>query len=58
VTAGIDQDAYRRLLEHGSSCLVCRAVDEGGKNAGLPCEAGDQLYAEYRQARRGPAIRL
>jgi hypothetical protein len=49
------QAAYRRLLEHGSSCATCLAVNEEGENANLPCETGDRLYEEYRKAWHGPA---
>ncbi|GAB2870505.1 hypothetical protein GCM10027074_42640 [Streptomyces deserti] len=48
------QAALRRLGEHCASCPTCRAVDETGANAHLPCEEADQLSEELRQARRGP----
>ncbi|GAB2863647.1 hypothetical protein GCM10027074_33630 [Streptomyces deserti] len=50
-----EQDALRRLGEHCASCPSCMSVNEDGGNAGVPCETGDQLYEEYRQARRGVA---
>jgi hypothetical protein len=48
------QAAYRRMLEHGSSCRTCLAVNDAGENANLPCETGGRLYAEYLKARRAP----
>ncbi|MER5217835.1 DUF6415 family natural product biosynthesis protein [Streptomyces sp. NPDC002838] len=50
-----EEAAYRQLLEHCTTCERCRASNEAGENAGLPCEAGDRIYREYRNVRRGPA---
>ncbi|MEU0390768.1 DUF6415 family natural product biosynthesis protein [Streptomyces chartreusis] len=52
---GSEQAAYLRMLLHFPGCEECRAVDEDGK-AATPCEIGDRLYAEYRQARRDRAV--
>ncbi len=46
-----EQAAVRRLAEHCASCRTCRAVDETGANAELPCAESDRLYEQYRQAR-------
>ncbi|KUL40863.1 hypothetical protein ADL12_12590 [Streptomyces regalis] len=49
------QAAFRCLAEHSTSCPTCMTVNEVGENANLPCETGDRLYEEWRQAHRGPA---
>ncbi|WP_329215344.1 hypothetical protein OG352_06660 [Streptomyces sp. NBC_01485] len=46
---------YVALLEHGTTCPTCMAMDKDGKNLGLPCEPGDRIYQAYRQTLRGPA---
>ncbi|MFF0737717.1 DUF6415 family natural product biosynthesis protein [Streptomyces chartreusis] len=53
-TAGetAEQTALRRLGEHSSTCVTCRARDDQG-NADLPCADADRLYDAWRQTRRG-----
>ncbi|MFH9707593.1 DUF6415 family natural product biosynthesis protein [Streptomyces luteogriseus] len=63
VSAGIEetpeQRAFVHLAEHCLRCSTCRAVDEQGAHAGLPCEEESRLYEEYRAARaRAAAARL
>jgi hypothetical protein len=55
---GPEQAAYCRMLEHGSGCPTCLTVTETGENANLPCEIGNRLYGEWRQARRGTGASL
>jgi len=47
---------YLDLLEHGTTCSTCTAVDEDGKNLSLPCELGDRIVEAYRQTLRSPAV--
>ncbi|MFD5132296.1 DUF6415 family natural product biosynthesis protein [Streptomyces olindensis] len=49
-----ERAAYLRMLEHYPACSACRTVDDNGEVTGV-CPAGDLLYEQYRQARRGPA---
>lgn len=43
--------AYRRILEHGTACQVCRGVGEDGKT-GSSCSTAQQLHRAWRTARR------
>ncbi|MFH9006585.1 DUF6415 family natural product biosynthesis protein [Streptomyces afghaniensis] len=52
---GPERAAYLGMLLHFPGCEECRALDEDGK-ADTPCQIGDRLYAEYRQARRDRAV--
>ncbi|MFD5157653.1 DUF6415 family natural product biosynthesis protein [Streptomyces hawaiiensis] len=45
------QAAFEHLAEHCLTCSTCRAVDEHGAYAGLPCEEESRLYEGYRAAR-------
>ncbi|GAA2392060.1 DUF6415 family natural product biosynthesis protein [Streptomyces coeruleofuscus] len=51
--SGPERAAYLRLLLHCPGCPACRTVNDDGKAIGT-CKTADRLYAEYRQARRGP----
>jgi hypothetical protein len=53
-----ERAALRRLGDHSAKCPACRAVDDQGANANLPCSEGDRLYDEWRMARRGTASTL
>lgn len=55
MTAAADSPEYQLLLTHSTTCRTCWAVDEDGKNLGLPCEAGDRIAEAYQQTLRGPA---
>ncbi|MEG3629734.1 DUF6415 family natural product biosynthesis protein [Streptomyces poriticola] len=44
--------AYRRMLEHGSACPLCRGVNEAGQNTTASCEIAGRLYESYRNAHR------
>ncbi|MFB7930440.1 DUF6415 family natural product biosynthesis protein [Streptomyces sp. NPDC056039] len=46
------QRAFVRLADHCVRCPTCRAMNDHGANAGLPCEEEERLYEEHRQARR------
>lgn len=48
-----ERTALRRLGEHCAACPTCMCVNEAGANANAPCDVADQLYEEWRQARRG-----
>ncbi|MEU0221135.1 DUF6415 family natural product biosynthesis protein [Streptomyces sp. NPDC006265] len=52
-----EQAALVRLGEHCASCPTCKTVDDNGANANLPCEEGDRLAEELRQARHRRAAR-
>lgn len=56
MTTALESPEYLDLLDHGTTCPTCTAVDEDGKNLGLPCEAGDRILQAYRQTLRGPAV--
>lgn len=56
MTTALESEAYVALLDHGTTCPTCTAVDEGGKNLGLPCKAGARILQAYRQTLRGPAV--
>ncbi|MFI7014372.1 DUF6415 family natural product biosynthesis protein [Streptomyces sp. NPDC050164] len=63
VSAGIEvtseQRAFVRLADHCLKCRTCRAVDDKGWNAGLPCEEESRLYEAYRALlARASAARL
>ncbi|WP_114253942.1 DUF6415 family natural product biosynthesis protein [Streptomyces sp. Go-475] len=63
VSAGIEmtseQQAFEHLADHCLRCPTCRAVDDEGMHAGLPCEEENRLYEAYRAARaRAVAARL
>jgi hypothetical protein len=49
-----ERAAYLRMLLHCPGCPDCRPTDDNGE-ATSPCETGNRLYEQYRQARRGPA---
>ncbi|MEU0588261.1 DUF6415 family natural product biosynthesis protein [Streptomyces sp. NPDC006132] len=55
VSAGIEvtseQVAFVRLADHCLRCPTCRALDDKGEHAGLPCEEENRLYEVYRAAR-------
>ncbi|MET9815556.1 DUF6415 family natural product biosynthesis protein [Streptomyces sp. NPDC006355] len=55
VSAGIEetseQTALGCLADHCLTCPTCRAVDDEGMHAGLPCEEESRLYDVYRAAR-------
>ncbi|MEU0383741.1 DUF6415 family natural product biosynthesis protein [Streptomyces chartreusis] len=54
-----EQRAFVRLADHCLKCPTCRAVDDKGWNAGLPCEEESRLYEAYRAVRaRASAARL
>ena len=55
MTTATESAEYLNLLQHGTTCPTCTAVDEGGKNLSLPCESGDQIVEAYRQTLRSPA---
>lgn len=50
------ESAYRRILEHGADCQVCRSAGTDGK-ASEPCESARRLDRAWRAARRAPKKR-
>ncbi|MER6712259.1 DUF6415 family natural product biosynthesis protein [Streptomyces sp. NPDC000877] len=63
VSAGIEmtseQKAFEHLADHCLRCPTCRAVDDKGMHAGLPCAEESRLYETYRAVRaRASAARL
>jgi hypothetical protein len=52
------QTALRLLGEHSATCDICRARDDQGVNANLPCAEADRLFDAYQQACRVPAASI
>jgi hypothetical protein len=46
------EQAWKALLDHYPGCPACTAADDEGRSLNTPCETGDRLYQEYRQAWR------
>lgn len=46
--------AYRRILDHGMACPVCRALDEDGRANG-DCSTARRLNLAWGMARRQTA---
>lgn len=45
------EDAYRQILDHGTTCKTCRTLDEHGK-ATRECATSRRLHLAWRIARR------
>ncbi|MET8012331.1 hypothetical protein ABZU86_26505 [Streptomyces sp. NPDC005271] len=52
-----ESTAYGRLMVHCAACRTCLTVNDAGEATNI-CTIAEQLYQEYRQARRGPAAAL
>jgi hypothetical protein len=48
-----EQAAWKAMLDHYPGCPACTAADDEGRSLNTPCETGDRLHREYRQAWRG-----
>ncbi len=46
-----ESTAYRRLMDHCAACWTCLTVNDAGEAINA-CTTAEQLYQEYRQARR------